>query len=262
MTPRFSTRDQSEIERSASEATKIVVKPVDVDRYLDPPASTPFALEYAFYLLGDVQGKAVLDLGCGSGETLVPLAHRGANLIGIDISPDLIAIAKRRLSDARLSAIVRVGSAYETELPDESVDVIFCMSLIHHLDIATVMDEMRRILRPGGFVILKEPVRFSKTYGFLRSLLPAHEDISEAEHPLTKEELRIVQEGFAVEGLRFFRLPFVPLVQRVSHAIGQRSVARLSNWILTNVPATAQYATVAALRLQKTDARPSRVTVP
>lgn len=262
MTPQFSTRDQGEIERSAAEASKIVVKPVDVDRYLNPPANTPFALEYAFYLLGNLRGKAVLDLGCGSGETLIPLAHRGAILIGIDISPDLIAIAERRLSDAGLSATIRVGSAYETELPDDSVDLIFCMSLIHHLDIARVREEMRRILRPGGFVILKEPVRVSKTYGFLRSILPAHEDISEAEHPLTKEELRTVQEGFMVDGLRFFRLPFVPLVQRIPRAIGQRSTAQLSNWILTNVPATAHYATIAVLRLQKTDPGRNCVTIP
>ncbi len=150
MTPEFSTRDQSEIERSASEASKIVVKPVDVDRYLNPQANTPFALEYAFYLLGNVQGKVVLDLGCGSGETLIPLIRRGASLIGIDLSPDLIAIARRRLSDERLSATTYVGSAYETNLSNNSVDVIFCMSLIHHLDIATVREEMRRILRPGG----------------------------------------------------------------------------------------------------------------
>ncbi|MGC2196823.1 MAG: methyltransferase domain-containing protein [Terriglobales bacterium] len=260
MTPEFSTRDQSEIERSASEASKIVVKPVDVDRYLNPQANTPFALEYAFYLLGNVQGKVVLDLGCGSGETLIPLIRRGASLIGIDLSPDLIAIARRRLSDERLSATTYVGSAYETNLSNNSVDVIFCMSLIHHLDIATVREEMRRILRPGGVIVLQEPIRFSKAYAFLRSLLPAHEDISEFEHPLTKDEFRTVQAGFLAEGLRFFRLPFVPLLQRTLPAIGQRSASRLSSWILTTFPAAAHYATVAVLRLKKTNSAPNSVT--
>jgi 2-polyprenyl-6-hydroxyphenyl methylase/3-demethylubiquinone-9 3-methyltransferase len=142
-----------------------------VHRYLDPPKDTPFPLEYAFYLLGDIRGKTVFDMGCGSGETIIPLVHRGAQVNGIDISPELIALAQRRLKAADLSANVRVGSAYETGMPDGSVDVVFCIELIHHLDIATVRDEMKRILRPGGYLVLKEPIRFSKGYDLLRSLL-------------------------------------------------------------------------------------------
>src|SRR5437899_870917 len=184
---RLSERNQAEIERSAAEARKVVLKPLEqaqIDRYLNPPADTPYPLEYAFHLLGDVRGKTVLDLGCGKGENIIPLLERGARVIGIDISPDLVAIAQERLSDANLEASLTVGSAYETGLPDESVDVIFCIALIHHLDIKLVRDEMWRVLRKGGVIILKEPVRFSKGYAGVRSLLPAREDISEFEHPL------------------------------------------------------------------------------
>lgn len=253
MSTPLSTRDRLEVERSASEASKIVIKPVEVDRYLNPPANTAFPLEYAFHLLGDVRGKTVLDLGCGSGETLIPLVRRGAHVIGLDISPDLIEIARKRLEKAGLEATVRVGSAYETELPDASVDVLFCMSLIHHLDIARVREEMRRVLRPSGFVVLKEPVRFSKGYGFLRSLLPSHQDVSEYEHPLTRDEFRTIQEGFEVDGLRYFRLPFVPLVRRVLPG-GQRKAYRLSDWMIRAFPKTTGYATTAAMRLRKAQA--------
>ena len=245
-----SARIQLEVERSAAEASKIVLRPVEVDRYLDPPKDTPFPLEYAFYLLGDVRGKTVFDMGCGSGETIIPLVRRGAQVNGIDISPELIAFAQRRLKAADLSANVRVGSAYETGMLDGSVDVVFCMALIHHLDIATVRDEMKRILRPGGYIVLKEPIRFSKGYDLLRSLLPAHDDISEYEHPLTREEFSIVQEGFQVDGLRFFRLPFVPIAQRISPA-ARRNAYLASGWILDKFPTAARYATTAAVRLHK-----------
>jgi hypothetical protein len=50
-------RDRAEVERSASEARRIVLGQSDIDRYLNPPANTPFGLEYAFHLLGDVRGK-------------------------------------------------------------------------------------------------------------------------------------------------------------------------------------------------------------
>lgn len=246
----LSEREQLEVGRSASEASKIVVKPVQVDRYLNPPPKTPFPLEYVFHLLGEVRGKTVLDLGCGSGENIIPLVHRGAHVIGIDISPDLISMAQQRLDNAGLNAIVRVGSAYKTELADESVDIVLSVSLIHHLDIAPAREEMRRVLRPGGFIVLKEPVRFSQGYGRLRSILSSHEDISEYEHPLTREELRAFQQGFAVTGLRYFRLPFIPLVQRVVPAL-QRPFWYASDRILIVLPSLERYATSVALRLQK-----------
>ncbi|HEX3322138.1 MAG TPA: methyltransferase domain-containing protein [Terriglobales bacterium] len=249
MSSDLSAQAQDELRRSAAEASKIVIAPVDVDRYLNPSPDTPFPLEYAFHLLGDVHGKTVLDLGCGSGETLIPLVHRGATVTGIDISPDLVAIAKRRIHDAQLSAEARACSAYETGLPDRSVDVIFCMSLVHHLNIAMVRNEMHRILKPGGYVVVKEPIRFSKGYGRLRSLLPAHDDISEYEHPLTEEEFDELRKGFVAEEKRFFRLPFVPLIWRTLH-FGRRAAFVVSNWTLTHFPATCHYATTVAVRLR------------
>ena len=250
---RLSERDRAEIERSAEEARKTVLKEVDrsqIDRYLNPPRDTPFALEYAFYLLGDIRGKTVLDFGCGTGENAVPLVKRGARVIGMDISPDLIALARKRLSDANLEARIEVGSAYDTGLPDESVDVIFCIALIHHLDIARVVKEMLRVLARDGVVILQEPVRFSRTYSFLRSLLPAHEDISQFEHPLTREELGALTEGFEVREPRYFRLPFVPLVSRVVPAVGS-AAWRFDHWILRNFRPVQRYATVVTMKLQK-----------
>src|SRR5258708_6483362 len=89
--------DRAEIERSAKEAPQIEIgRPdrVELKRYLNPPSDTAFSLEYAYWLLPDVRGKTVLDFGCGSGENLVPLVERGARVIGIDISPELIALSR------------------------------------------------------------------------------------------------------------------------------------------------------------------------
>ncbi|HWO28490.1 MAG TPA: methyltransferase domain-containing protein [Candidatus Acidoferrum sp.] len=247
------SRNLAEVERSASEASKIVLKPVErseTDRYLAPPADTPFALEYAFHLLGDVRGKAVLDLGCGSGGNVVVLAERGAQVVGIDISPDLFAIAQQRARSANLMATVKVGDAYNTGLPDESVDVIFCIALIHHLDIRVARDEMWRVLRKGGTVILKEPIRFSAFYARVRNLLPAQEDISEYEHPLTQEELSLMTQTFQVEGTRFFRLPFVPLFSRLLPSLS-KTAWKTSDWIIRHFPPTQAYATAIVTRLQK-----------
>jgi len=242
-----------EVKRSSIEAQRTVIKPADplqVSRYLALPSTTPFALEYAFHLLGDVAGKTVLDLGCGTGENLIPLIKPDACTIGIDISPDLIRLAKRLVDQAALQTDLRVGSAYATGLPDESIDVICCMSLIHHLDIPRARDEMQRILKPGGYIVLKEPVRFSSTYTRLRTLLPSKGEVSEYEHPLTEQELATMTKPFRVEGKRFFRLAIISLANRV-HPLISQSLGKTDYRLLMRYPALQRYATVVAMRLIK-----------
>jgi len=251
----ISERDRAEIERSAEEARRIILAGEDrtqIDRYLNPPSNTLYPLEYAFYLLGDIRGKTVVDLGCGTGENIVPLVRREARVIGIDISPDLIGLAQQRLQNAHLEATLKVGSAYDTGLESGSVDIVFCMALIHHLDIGRARDEMLRILAKGGVVILKEPIRFSKTYAFLRSLLPAAENISEFEHPLTRAELATMTQHFEAQEARYFRLPWLPLVAKGLPFL--RSAAwKADRWTLRRFPAAQHYATNVAMRLVKND---------
>ena len=250
-----SVRECAEIARSAGEASKFVFTNIDhaqVERYLDPCANTLYPLEYAFHLLGDIRNKTVVDLGCGKGENMVPLAKRGADVTGIDISPDLIQLALQRIVAANINARVLVGSAYETGLESESVDVIFCVALIHHLDIPRVRDEMYRILKKGGFIVLLEPVRFSKFYDLVRKALPAQEDTSEFEHPLTMQELDCIGGAFTRENQRLFRLPFVAIPHRLFHKPNRLSY-KVSDWIIHTCPAFEHFATNVVVRLRKTN---------
>lgn len=248
----LSERDRAEVERSAEEARHITVEPPkrdDVERYLNPPSDTAFPLEYSFSLLGDVQGKTVLDFGCGAGENLIPLVERGGRVIGIDISPELIELSRQRLALAGLQATLQVGSGYETGLPDGSVDVILCIALIHHLDIEQVRKEMLRILAKDGKIILQEPIRFSRMYGRLRNLLPRRSDISEYEHPLTREEFAAITGSFKADGIRYFRLPFIPLLSRT---IGtHNSPWKVDQWCLQHIPGASRYATCVVTRLSR-----------
>ena len=243
-------RDQIEIERSAAEAAKTVLTPVDVERYLNPPADTRYGLEYAFHLLGDVRGRTVLDLGCGSGENLIPLVKRGANVIGMDISPELIELARQRLGNYGLDANLQVRSAYETGLPDESVDVVFSIALLHHLDLPRVRTEIRRILHPSGLFIVREPIRFSRTVNYLRQFFPRPTaDISDYEHPMTRNEVSVVSEGFEIVAERNFRLLFVPLLK--GFKVGRRQIWYLDRWLLRSFPGLERIATEKVMSLRK-----------
>jgi SAM-dependent methyltransferase len=191
----------------------------------------------------------VLDFGCGAGENLIPLVERGARVIGIDLSPELIALARQRLVIAELEADLRVGSAYETGLPDASIDVIFCIALIHHLDIEQVRREMRRVLSKDGKIILQEPIRFSRLYARLRNLLTNRGNVSEYEHPLTRAEFAAIKEPFKSDGTRYFRLPFLPLLSRMDGI--RKQLWKLDRWCLKHFPATSHYATTVVTRLWK-----------
>jgi SAM-dependent methyltransferase len=243
----------SEIERGRSEAAHTRLEPADVRPYLDPQPDTPYALRYAFYLLGDVRSKTVLDLGCGSGENMVPLLARGANVVALDISYELGRLAVERVGMTGLYAppSLLVASAYNVPLPDGSVDLILCASVLHHLNIPRAMREMRRLLKPNGVVIVKEPVRFSKLMAALRLLFPARQDVSDDEHPLTREELSQLKAGWAVSGERAFRLPLIPLFQRLLAGRGTPALFAIDGWLLRNVMALAHFSTSRVMRLQK-----------
>ena len=219
-------RDAVEVERSRHEALDTKLEPCQVDRYLSPSPDTVFPLEYAFYLIGDVVNKTVLDFGCGNGESVVVLAHKGARVIGLDISPELIALARRRVGMQCVGLRepeLLVRSAYETGLPDASVDVVLSNALLHHLDLPTVLKEIRRILKPGGRLIIHEPVRLSSVLALARKVFPERGEISEYEHPLTRAEYEIIKDYFPIQSERAFRLPLISFVIK----IGKR---RLRKW--------------------------------
>jgi SAM-dependent methyltransferase len=192
-----------------------------------------------------------VDLGCGAGEEVVPLRYRGARVIGIDISPDLIAIAQQRLQKYGIDAELQVASAYETRLANQSVDIVFCMSLLHHLELDRVKNEIRRILKPDGLFILKEPVRFSWTLEQLRKLFAAREDVSEFEHPLNSKQLNALVEGFDVLASRSFRTPVLPLLTRMVQVPRlNKRIWSADAWVLTHVPLLAHFATVRVMALR------------
>jgi 2-polyprenyl-3-methyl-5-hydroxy-6-metoxy-1,4-benzoquinol methylase len=253
--PGQSEYELDEIRRSAIDASRrtsnLVADPGIIARYSNPPEDTAFQLEYSYHLLGDVQGKTVLDYGCGAGENSLLLASRGARVTGIDISPELVEIARRRLETNHLSGEFRAISGYDTGLPDASMDVVFCMAVLHHLDLEQARCEVLRVLKPGGAVIVQEPVRDSGAYTFLRGLIPySMHDNSEYERPLKKEEIDAFAQGLQCEAMRRFRLPFVALAQMASPRFLFPAM-RVDGWVLKRLPSLGHLATVEVRKLRR-----------
>lgn len=94
----------------------------------------------------------VLDLGCGRGWWLERLAARGVAAIGVEREPDRAALAVRHRP-------VAVADAARLPLAGASVDLVWCIHVLHHLpDPPAVLAEIHRVLRPGGALVLAESV--------------------------------------------------------------------------------------------------------
>ncbi|GAA4923010.1 ubiquinone/menaquinone biosynthesis C-methylase UbiE [Stackebrandtia albiflava] len=104
-------------------------------------------------LLGDVTGRHVLDAGCGSGPILLDLVAGGATVVGIDGSQGMIDIARRRLGPA---TDLRVADLADPLPFDDAVfDDVVCSLALHYLeDWQPPLQEMRRVLKPGGRLVL------------------------------------------------------------------------------------------------------------
>jgi SAM-dependent methyltransferase len=249
--------EAAEIERSRSEASHVEVSSLrihDTQRYMNPPANTPYPLEYCCHLLGDPRGKKVLDLGCGTGENTLLLALKGAEVFALDISPELIDLAKQRLQINNTpsdNVHFVVTSAHTLPLEDESIDTVFGIAILHHLDLRMTSSEVYRILKKGGRAIFQEPVRDSATIRFIRGLVPyTAPDVSPYERPLTSKELKEFAAPFPLFQSRAFDLPHVSVAGVLARNwIGWAH--RTDRKILDAMPFLARYASVRVFEVVK-----------
>lgn len=252
--------ERAEVERSSMEAALtpddgLRVTAATFARYAHPPRDTAYPLEYAYYLLGDIAGLRVVDFGCGSGANTALLTDRGASVCAFDISRDLLELAERRLALSGRAGEARfiAASAHQLPFPDSSVDVIFGSSILHHLDLDLTSQEIRRVLKPEGRAIFKEPFRNSRLISLLRPLVPYRApDISPYERPLTDEDLRRFAAGFSRCSVRAFALPHVQLGQ-IAPVLRHywRTWYRWDRWLLDRMRSLERYASIRVISLVK-----------
>lgn len=101
------------------------------------------------------EGQHVLDLGCGTGGVAEIVARSGATVVGIDLAPGLIEIARERAADRGLSIDYRVGDCESLDVEDGSFDAVgSSVGIMFSPDHEATASELARIVRPGGRVAL------------------------------------------------------------------------------------------------------------
>ncbi|RPJ58702.1 MAG: class I SAM-dependent methyltransferase [Acidobacteria bacterium] len=151
--------------------------------------------------------RRVLDLGCGSGRHLVPLARAGFSVFGFDNSTHGLLFAREDLAKEQLKTELQLGD-FRNPLPyrDGSFDAVLSIQVIHHADTKTierVVAEIGRILAPGGLLFLTVPKFRNQATSFrqieARTFVP--EDGPEKglpHHYFDEGELRELLRGFQI----------------------------------------------------------------
>jgi 2-polyprenyl-3-methyl-5-hydroxy-6-metoxy-1,4-benzoquinol methylase len=100
-------------------------------------------------------GKRALEVGCGTGNFTERFATSGANIVAVDISSDLLELARRRgLASDR---VVFLAKRFEECDIDGPFDAVIGSSILHHLDISAALPKMFDLLKPGGWFSFAEP---------------------------------------------------------------------------------------------------------
>ena len=139
----------------------------------------------------------ILDVGCGTGANLLMLSEYG-EAEGVDISEDALAFCRERGLDK-----VRLGAGEKLPYEDGTFDLVTALDVVEHMDDDLAgLREMRRVLRPGGRVLL-----FVPTFMFLWGL---QDDVSNHRRRYRLPELRRVleQAGFEIERTTYANITF------------------------------------------------------
>ena len=139
----------------------------------------------------------ILDVGCGTGANLLMLSEYG-DAEGVDVSEDALAFCRERGLDK-----VKLGAAEELPYEDGTFDLVTAFDVVEHIDDDLAgLREMRRVLRPGGRVLL-----FVPTFMFLWGL---QDDVSNHRRRYRLPELQRVleQAGFEIERTTYANITF------------------------------------------------------
>lgn len=165
------------------------------------------AMSRAFYELvlrtaaedGGLDGRSVLEFGCGTGTLGLRLAGHGARLTFVDTSPAMLEVLRGKLEqEGAPRATVLEGDIARLPLAEASQDLVVTLMALHHVPaMAPMLGRLRSLLRPGGLLLAGDLFREDGSF---------HTDGSAAHNGFDPEELRAMcgEAGFAVRRL----LPF------------------------------------------------------
>ncbi len=160
------------------------------------------------WLSANVSEKVFLDYACGDGSQSVLASQLGAEMsIGIDISDVSIINATKIAENLNLKNCYFFQADCEnTELPDESIDIVLCSGMLHHLDLNIAFPELERILKKNGKILCAEALSVNPVIQYYRDKTPEMRTEWEKAHILGPKDLKFAKKYFRVSNIKYWFL--------------------------------------------------------
>ena len=144
------------------------------------------------------RGKHVLDVGCGAGTDLVRFARGGAVVTGVDIAPSAIELATENFAQQGLAADLREADGEHLPFPDETFDLVYAHGVVQYTSNArALVDECRRVLKPGGEAIVQVYNRISWLHALSKLMkVPLEHEGAPVLRKYSASEFRALLHGF------------------------------------------------------------------
>ena len=163
----------------------------------------------------------ILDFGCGTGDSLKKvIMFNPKKISGIDISEVSIQKAKEVVKSYNGVLKLDVDNCEKTKFEDNNFDLVYGSGILHHLQFSKCLDEICRILRPGGKLLFIEPLGTNPLINFYRMLTPKSR--TKDEHPLLKKDLDEIEKKFLnlkVKYYGFLTLVFFPFYKEPDKSV-------------------------------------------
>jgi SAM-dependent methyltransferase len=210
-------------------------------------------------LIGDsLEGRRVVEYGCGTGWVTQELAARGASVSAFDISAPAIARTTATLSARNLISRcqLQVMGAERLAYPDGAFDLAVGFAILHHLDLTAAFSEMYRVLKPGGTAVFAEPLGSNPLIRLYRRLTPQYR--TEDETPVDLENVAAEARAFRtfehhdqlVLATAATALAYVPGLMSAARP-AQRWLGRLDDVLLRRFPSMGRWAWYSVLVFRK-----------
>lgn len=181
------------------------IKPEEVKVFESFTACTSPEPQWLRRQFGDMTGKSLLELGCGAGEGAVYFATEGADVTATDLSPGMLQVVEKVAALHNVSVKTQVCLADDLSCFEEnSFDYVYAANLLHHVNIEDCLDQVKRVLKPGGMGGFWDPLDHNPAINVYRKM--ATDVRTEDEHPIRRSQLRWFKDRFSTINTGFFWL--------------------------------------------------------
>jgi ubiquinone/menaquinone biosynthesis C-methylase UbiE len=215
---------------------------------------------YQFFedLIGLVNDFKVLDLGCGDGWFSIDLMMRGGHVWGVDISHELLKLARDKAAQQGISRRLHFAKMAAEDLAFRSdfFNIVVGSAILHHTNIELTIQSIHRVLAAGGRAVFIEPMNENLLLKIWRRLTPWRR--SPLERALESRDLVFIKKSFPKSECRYFGLTSIIseglmllFPRSESLVLIDSLLSRVDDFFLKKFPSIGKYCAVVVLDLRK-----------